>query len=60
MTDLSPRDWRFAKLGIVDPRTGELTSYGEYVAKEFRYGRQESDGGNDFSEMGPDLGPHDR
>ncbi len=56
MADLSPRERRLAQRGIIDRRTGELTSYGEMLAAE---GRQMSDAGDDFSEMGPDLGPHD-
>ncbi len=59
MTDLSPRDGALAKIGALNRRTGELTSYGEMLAEETSYGRQIQDAGDDFSEMGPDLGPHD-
>ena len=60
MSDLFPRDRQLAKRGIVDPLTGELTSYGEEVAEERyhgRWAREEGDRDPRFSEMGPDLVP---
>ena len=59
MKERTSRDPRTARPAIFDPRTGELTPYGERVAEERHDGRLwgDDDGDRRFDEMGPDCLP---